>query len=123
MRDHFRFNFWHGITDITGTFGNHWGGKVVGNIQEVDALLRHVRRAVWRFGISLDAAMTQQILLLGDAFYGYRFAVADFAVVWSAVDQTIKVYDRGGQLVEALSTNEEAHAGTIPLSALQSTAA
>ena len=95
----------------------------MGNIQEVDALLRHVRRAVWRFGISLDAAMTQQILLLGDAFYGYRFAVADFAVVWSAADQTIKVYDRGGKLVEAFSTNEESPADVIPLPVLQSNAA
>ena len=93
------------------------------SIQEIDIVLRHVRRAVLRFGISLNVAMTQQILLLGDAFYGYRFTVADFAAVWSAVDQTIKVYDRNGQLVEAFLASDDTSAGTIPLSLSQSKAA
>jgi len=93
------------------------------SIQEVDTVLRHVRQAVRRFGVPLDTVMTQQILLLGDAFYGYRFTVADFAAVWSAVDHTIKVYDRGGQLIEVFFTNGENSVGIIPWSSLQSKAA
>ena len=76
------------------------------NIQEMDTVLQRVRQAAQRFGVSADAVITQQILLFGDAFYGYRFTATDFAAVWSAVDQTIKVYDREEQLLEVFSPSE-----------------
>ena len=67
--------------------------------------------------------MTQQILLLGDAFYGYRFTSVDFAAVWSAVDQTLKIYDHEGRLLEVFSSPEESTAEAIPLPSSQKKAA
>ena len=66
-------------------------------IMEVDTVLQHVRQAARRLHLSTDAAITQQILLLGDAYYGYRFTTADFTAIWSAADQTIKMYDRNSR--------------------------
>ena len=96
------------------------------NIQEIDTVLQHVRQAARRFGVSADAVITQQILLLGDAFYGYRFTATGFAAIWSAVDQMVKVYDREEQLLAVFSPTEtagETSAGIISLPSLQRRAA
>ena len=70
------------------------------DIQEIDTVLQHVRQATRRFGASSDAVITQQILLLGSSFYGYRFTAKDFSAIWSAENQTIKLYDNEEQLLE-----------------------
>ena len=119
----FRFNFSQGITDVTATRGPFSEDGRMDGIQGVDTVLQHVWQVARRLGISVDGAMTQQILLLGDAFYGYRFTAVDFAAVWSAVDQTLKVYDREGRLLEVFSSAEENTVGVIPLPALQNRAA
>ncbi len=66
-------------------------------VQENDSVLQSVRRAALYFGLASDGAVGQQILLLGDAFYGYRFTAKDYTAVWSATDQTLKVFDLNGR--------------------------
>jgi len=75
-------------------------------IQEIDTVFQHVRQAAGRFRLPSDVAIAQQILLLGDAFYGYRFTAMDFTAVWSAADQTLKVFDPNGRVLEIVPTSE-----------------
>jgi hypothetical protein len=72
-------------------------------IQEIDTVLQHVRQVARRFRLPSDAAVTQQILLFGDSFYGYRFTALDFTAIWSAADQILKIFDIEGQVLETLS--------------------
>ncbi len=67
--------------------------SVLGN----DAVLQSIQQAAFHYGISSEGAVGQQILLLGDAFYGYRFTARHFTAVWSASDQTLKVFDLDGR--------------------------
>jgi hypothetical protein len=72
-------------------------------VQEIDMVLQFVRQAAGRYGLPSDAALSQQILLLGDSFYGYRFASPVFTAVWSANDNTIKFFDRNGVKIANVS--------------------
>ena len=67
------------------------------DVQEIDPVLIAVRRAMRQLGIAADGPLGQQILLLGDAFYGYRFTGKDITAVWSATDQTLTVFDQHGK--------------------------
>ncbi len=67
------------------------------NITETDPILKSVRNAARQYGFSTDEAIGQQILLLGDAFYGYRFTSREFTAVWSALDQNLKMFDLNGK--------------------------
>jgi hypothetical protein len=78
------------------------------DIQEIDTVFQHVRQAAGRIHLPSDAVITQQILLLGDAFYGYRFTATDFRAIWSAADQTLKVFDPNGRALEVCPTSENA---------------
>ena len=89
----------------------------------VDTVFQHVRQIARRLGLSSEGTVTQQILLFGDAFYGYRFTTVDFAAVWSAMDQTLKVYDHEGRLLEVFSSAEENAMEVVPLPVLQKKAA
>ena len=73
------------------------------NVIEMDSVLQLVRQSARRFGLSADTAVTQQILLIGDAFYGYRYTSPDFTAVWSAADQTLKMHDINGRVLEIIS--------------------
>ena len=90
-------------------------------VLEVDTILRHVRQAARQLCFSADAAITQQILLFGDAYYGYRFTTGDFTAIWSAADKTLKMHDNNGRELEVFSktvdTNESATLSieTLPL--------
>jgi hypothetical protein len=75
-------------------------------VLEIDSVLQQVRQTVRRLHLSSDAAITQQILLLGDSFYGYRFTSMDFTAVWSAADQILKVFDANGRALGNISTKE-----------------
>lgn len=66
-------------------------------IQNIDPVLKSVRNAVRQFGFLDEGPMGQQILLLGDTFYGYRFTSKEFTAVWSAVDQTLNIFDLNGK--------------------------
>lgn len=90
--------------------------------QKIDTVMQHVWQAAKRWGVSSEAVMTQQILLLGNSFFGYRFTTSGFAAIWSAVDQSIKVYDKKEQLLEvftALETAAESASNVLPLHSLQ----
>ena len=76
------------------------------DIQEIDTVLHHVRQAMRRLHIPTDATFTQQILLLGDSFYGYRFTAKNFTAVWSAADHVLKVFDAGGKALETFPVTE-----------------
>ena len=80
-------------------------------IQEIDAVLQFVRQAAQQFHVPSDAAITQQILLFGDSFYGYRFTTIGFTAIWSATDQTLKMFDPEGQIMEIFSLSKNT-AGT-----------
>ena len=67
------------------------------NVKEIDNVLQSVRQAALHFGIASDGAVGQQILLLGDSFYGYRFTAREYTAVWSASDQTLKIFDLNGR--------------------------
>jgi len=69
------------------------------DIQEIDTVLQQVRRLARQFRLSEDTSITQQILLFGDAFYGYRFNASNFTAVWSAGDQTLKMFDHLNQIL------------------------
>ena len=66
-------------------------------VQEIDPVLVAVKRAIRQLGIASDGPMGQQILLLGDAFYGYRFTGQSVTAVWSAADQMLTVFDQYGK--------------------------
>jgi len=76
------------------------------NVREIDTVLQHVRRAAQRHRLPSDAAITQQILLFGDSFYGYRFTALDFTAVWSATDQMLKIFDSDSQLLDVFPLSE-----------------
>ena len=75
-------------------------------VREIDSVLQRVRQATRRLRIPSDAAITQQILLFGDSFYGYRFTTVGFTAIWSAAEQTLKVHDHDGQVLEVFPTAE-----------------
>jgi hypothetical protein len=66
-------------------------------IHEIDAVLQSVRQSVRHYGLFAEGAVGQQILLLGDSFYGYRFTAKEFTAIWSATDQILKIFDSNGQ--------------------------
>jgi hypothetical protein len=82
-------------------------------IQEIDVVLQHVRQVAQRFRLSSDTAITQQILLFSDSFYGYRFTAMDFTAIWSAADQILKVFDSAGRVLAAFSTSERADVTSV----------
>lgn len=67
------------------------------SITEVDPVLKSVRKAARQYGFFSEGVVGQQILLLGDAFYGYRFTSQEFTAVWSASDQNLKFFDLNGK--------------------------
>ena len=73
------------------------GEDTMFEVREIDPILDAVRRAIRQLGYPADGPMGQQILLLGDAFYGYRFTGKDVTTVWSAADQTLTVFDQHGK--------------------------
>ena len=80
-------------------------------VQEVDFVLQRVRQATRRYRVPSDAAITQQILLFGDSFYGYRFTTMGFTAIWSAAEQTLKVCNPDGHLLEVFPVQELRQAG------------
>ena len=89
------------------------------SIQRIDTVLQHLWEAIERLQLPLDATITQQILLLGDAFYGYRFTSSDFTAVWSAEDQILKVFDAHGRALEVFQVSAitgETSVELVPLS-------
>jgi hypothetical protein len=67
------------------------------DVKEIDPVLSSVKKAIRQLGVSVDGPLGQQILLLGDAFYGYRFTGKDITAVWAAADQTLNVFDQNGK--------------------------
>lgn len=80
-------------------------------IREVDPVLQRVRQATRRLRIPSDAVITQQILMFGNSFYGYRFTAPGVTAIWSAVEQTLKVCGHDGKVLDILSTSEIRKAG------------
>ncbi|MDR1290082.1 MAG: hypothetical protein LBK06_02655 [Planctomycetaceae bacterium] len=66
-------------------------------VKKIDYVLRGVIDAVRGFGITDEGPVGQQILLLGDTFYGYRFTGKEFTAVWSISDQMLNVFDKNGK--------------------------
>ena len=79
------------------TIGQQFMEDTMFEIQDIDPVLTAVKRAIRQLGFAADGPMGQQILLLGDAFYGYRFTEKDVTAVWSAADQTLIVFDQHGK--------------------------
>jgi len=80
-------------------------------VREIDFVLQRVRQATQRFRVPSDAVITQQILLFGNSFYGYRFTTMGFTAIWSVAEQTLKVCDPNGQILEIPLTSEMRQAG------------
>jgi len=80
-------------------------------VREIDSVLQRVRQATQRFCVPSDAPITQQILLFGNSFYGYRFTTTGFTAIWSAAEQSLKICDPDGQILEVLPTSEIRRAG------------
>ena len=77
------------------------------DIHEIDVVLKQVRQAAQQqHRIPDDVPITQQILLFGDLFYGYRFTARSFTAIWSAADQHLKVFDVDGNVLSASSPTE-----------------
>ena len=75
------------------------------NVQEMDMVLQRVRLVARKFHVPSDI-ITQQILLFGDAFYGYRFTAPGFTAIWSAADLILKVFDPDGRMLETIPVLE-----------------
>ncbi|MDR2641703.1 MAG: hypothetical protein LBC74_02795 [Planctomycetaceae bacterium] len=67
------------------------------NVKKIDYVLQGVLKAAQTFGIIDEGPIGQQILLLGDTFYGYRFTAKEFTAVWSASDQMLNIFDSDGK--------------------------
>jgi hypothetical protein len=101
------------IKPLKSLFSPKLWKKIMSEIQEIDTVLLHVQRVAQRLKLPLNDIITQQILLLGDAFYGYRYTATGFTAVWSAADQLLKVFDVHGRVLETFSITENAE--VIPL--------
>ena len=77
------------------------------DVREIDTVLQHVRQALQRLQIPSNIAISQQILLLGDSYYGYRYTATDFTAVWSAADRTLKIFDNNAKMLESLFLTEQ----------------
>jgi hypothetical protein len=66
-------------------------------VKKIDYVLQEVINSAQSFGLVTDGPIGQQILLLGDTFYGYRFTANEFTAVWSASDQMLNIFDAGGK--------------------------
>jgi hypothetical protein len=109
-------NFCRAIADIIHTISSLGKncGKMTDNVQEIDTVLQLVRQTAQRYCAPSETAITQQILLLGDSFYGYRFTTMDFTAIWSAADQTLKVFDQEGRAIEFCSPLESIEPVSLP---------
>jgi hypothetical protein len=65
--------------------------------EELDPVMKSVRREARHYGLDSGGVVGQQVLLLGDAFYGYRFTGKEFTALWSAAAQTLKIFDLTGK--------------------------
>ena len=83
------------------------------NAQETDSVWQHVRYAAQKFRVPSDAAITQQILLFADSFYGYRYTAPNFMAIWSAADHVLKVFDSAGRVLEVLPVTENTGASSV----------
>jgi len=81
------------------------------SVREVDFVLQRVRQATRRFSVPTDAAITQQVLLFDNSFYGYRFTTSGFTAVWSAAEQTLRVCNPNGQVLDVIPMAELRNAG------------
>lgn len=86
----------------------------MGNVLGMDTVMQHARQSAQKFQVPSDTAITQQILLFGDAFFGYRFTALDFTAVWSAADQILKVFAPDGRMLEAFPIADSVNE-SIPL--------
>jgi len=76
-------------------------------VRKIDSVLQHVYRTAEQHRLPSDTAITQQILLFGDSFFGYRFTARNFTAIWSAADQVLKVFDTDGQVLETFPLSEQ----------------
>ncbi|MDR2345813.1 MAG: hypothetical protein LBE18_07075 [Planctomycetaceae bacterium] len=88
------------------------------DIKKIDHVLQGVIKSAQSFGLSVDLPIGQQILLLGDTFYGYRFTAKEFTAVWSASDQILNIFDSGGKrlgcsVVDSLFENKTTSENSI----------
>jgi len=83
------------------------------NVLEMDTVLQYVRRTARKLRVPSDTAITQQILLFAESFYGYRFTTPDFMAIWSAADQILKVFDHNGRMLETISLSENTVGASI----------
>ena len=79
---------------------------MVDGVLEMDMVLQQVRQAAKRLQVPSDTAISQQILLFADSFYGYRFTTPDLMAIWSAADQILKVFDLNGRMLETVPVSE-----------------
>lgn len=78
-------------------------------IEKKDPILKLVQKSAQQFGFLNEGPIGQQILLLGDTFYGYRFTAKEFTAVWSAVDQTLNFFDQNGKRLGSTLLNITQH--------------
>ena len=94
-------------------------GEVMSSLNGVDPVFAAVKNHAQYYGFNGDGPLGQQILLLGDSFYGYRFTSREYTAIWSANDHTLTFFDVNGKKlgVSSLYTTAEVvydNAGTIP---------
>ena len=80
-------------------------------VREIDSILQRVKMATKEYRVPSDAAITQQVLMFGNSYYGYRFTTEGFTAIWSAAEQTLKVCSSDGQVMKILSSTEMRKAG------------
>ena len=83
------------------------------NVLEMDTVLQHVRQTAKKLHVPSDTAITQQILLFAESFYGYRFTAPDFMAIWSAADQILKVFDLNGRMLETVPLSVETDGSSV----------
>jgi hypothetical protein len=80
------------------------GNKMAAEIEKtasekgnIDPVIQIVRKSARQYGFYNGGPIGQQILLLGESFYGYRFTAKEYTAVWSAADNLLNLFDRNGK--------------------------
>jgi hypothetical protein len=63
----------------------------------IDPVMQIVKKSARQYGFYSGGPVGQQILLLGESFYGYRFTAKEYTAVWSAADNVLNLFDLNGK--------------------------
>ena len=67
------------------------------SLNGIDPVFGAIKNDASHYGFRAENPVGQQILLVGDLFFGYRFTSPEYTAVWSVHDQTLTFFDIHGK--------------------------